>query len=158
MKKKVTLRELLGEQIVLTILIALYYWMWARREELLGEQIVLTILIALYYWMWARRDWQSYYEVIQNCVAVFAILFFAIMADRIRKYKKEAKDELAIQNLRRSDAICMKIVVVGMIAIAFAGAVEAVSGIVMGYLLVGLLVVLAVVRTVAFSVMDLKGV
>ena len=52
----------------------------------------------------------------------------------------------------------MKIVVVGMIAIAFAGAVEAVSGIVMGYLLVGLLVVLAVVRTVAFSVMDLKGV
>ncbi len=102
-------------------------------RELLGEQIVLTILIALYYWMWARRDWQSYYEVIQNCVAVFAILFFAIMADRIRKYKKEAKDELAI-------------------------AVEAVSGIVMGYLLVGLLVVLAVVRTVAFSVMDLKGV
>ncbi len=127
-------------------------------RELLGEQIVLTILIALYYWMWARRDWQSYYEVIQNCVAVFSILFFAIMADRIRKYKKEAKDELAIQNLRRSDAICMKIVVVGMIAIAFAGAVEAVSGIVMGYLLVGLLVVLAVVRTVAFSVMDLKGV
>ena len=123
-------------------------------RELLGEQIVLTILIALYYWMWARRDWQSYYEVIQNCVAVFAILFFAIMADRIRKYKKEAKDELAIQNLRRSDAICMKIVVVGMIAIA----VEAASGIVMGYLLVGLLVVLAVVRTVAFSVMDLKGV
>ena len=56
-------------------------------RELLGEQIVLTILIALYYWMWARRDWQSYYEVIQNCVAVFAILFFAIMADRIRKYK-----------------------------------------------------------------------
>ena len=73
-------------------------------RELLGEQIVLTILIALYYWMWARRDWQSYYEVIQNCVAVFAILFFAIMADRIRKYKKEAKDELAIQNLRRSDS------------------------------------------------------
>ena len=96
-------------------------------RELLGEQIVLTILIALYYWMWARRDWQSYYEVIQNCVAVFAILFFAIMADRIRKYKKEAKDELSIQNLRRSDAICLKIAAVAVIAIAFAGAVEAVD-------------------------------
>ena len=127
-------------------------------RELLGEQIVLTVLIALYYWMWARRDWQSYYEVIQNCFTVFAIVFFALLAVRIRKYKKESKDELAIQNLRRSDAICLKIAVVAIIAIAFAGALEAVNGIVMGYLLVGLLVVLAVVRTVLFSVMDLKGV
>ena len=127
-------------------------------RELLAEQIVIALLIAVYYWMWARRDWQDWYVVFQSCVSWFAVIFFGLMAVRVWQYKKEKQDELSIQNLRRSDAICMTIVVVGMIALAFAGAVEAVSGIVMGYLLVGLLVVLAVVRTVAFSVMDLKGV
>lgn len=127
-------------------------------RELLGERIVVAVLIALYYWMWARRDWQAYYTTIQNVLVFGTGLFLFLMAGRIRKYKKEAKDELAEQNLRRSDAICLKLALIAIVAIAFAGAVEAISGIVMGYLLVGLLVLISIVRTVVFSIMDVKGV
>ena len=127
-------------------------------KELVGTKIIYAVLLVCYYWMWARRDWHSYYEVIQHSVAIFTIVFFALQAVRIHRYSKEEKDELAIQNLRRTDAIGLKIMVAATIAIAFPCAVGAIDGSTAGYALVGMILVLAVARFVIFCVMDSKGV
>lgn len=127
-------------------------------KELIGTKIVYAILLVCYYWMWARRDWHDYYMSIQYAVAGFTILFFLMQSRRIRMYHKEEKDELAIQNLRRSDAICLKILVVVAVAIAFAGATMVLDGIMMGYALVGAIFIVAVIRYISFCIMDSKGV
>lgn len=127
-------------------------------KELIGTKIVYAILLVCYYWMWARRDWHDYYMSIQYAVAGFTILFFLMQSRRIRMYHKEEKDELAIQNLRRSDAICLKILIVVAIAIAFAGATMVLDGIMMGYALVGAIFIVAVIRYISFCIMDSKGV
>lgn len=127
-------------------------------KELVGTKIVYAVLLVCYYWMWARRDWYSYYETIQNTVVVFTIIFFALQASRVHKYSKEEKDELAIQNLRRTDAIGLKIMIAADIIIAFACAVNCIDGTMAGYALVGMILILAVVRFIIFCVMDSKGV
>lgn len=127
-------------------------------KELLISQIICAILIAADYWMLARNDWQDYYTYIQTILFASTFAFFFIQAMRIRKYKKESFDELAITNLKRCDSICLKIAVVSIIIVAFLGAVEVITGTIIGYLLVVLLIVLAIVRSIIFSVMDSKGV
>ena len=127
-------------------------------KEIVGTKIIYAALLVCYYWMWARRDWHEYYTTIQNAVAVFTVIFFAMQANRIRKYSKEEKDELAIQNLRRTDAVGLKIMVTAAIVIAFACAVAVIDGRMAGYALVGMILVLAVVRFIIFCVMDSKGV
>ena len=127
-------------------------------KELVGTQIIYALLLLCYYWMWARRDWHDYYETIQNMVAIFTFVFFGLQAIRIFRYSKEEKDELAIQNLRRTDAISLKIMVAAAVIIAFAGAVNCLNGVGAGYALVGVILLLAVVRFIIFCVMDSKGV
>ncbi len=127
-------------------------------RELVGRKIIYAVLLVVYYWMWARRDWQDYYVTIQNAVVVFTVIFFALQAKRIFRYSKEEKDELAIQNLRRTDAIALKIMVAAAVVIAFAGGVAAIDGRMAGYALVGMILVLSVVRFVLFYIMDSKGV
>lgn len=127
-------------------------------KEMVGTKIIYALLLVCYYWMWARRDWHNYYETIQNTVFIFTVVFFALQANRIRKYSKEEKDELAIQNLRRTDVIGLKIMTAATIAIAFACAVGAIDGSMAGYALVVMILVLAVIRFIIFCVMDSKGV
>lgn len=127
-------------------------------RELVGTKIIFALLVAVYYWMWARRDWHEYYITIQQAVGAFTILFFVIQADRIRKYKKEEKDELAVQNLRRVDSICMKIMTAASIVIAFVTVLPQLEARFAGYALVGMVVIVAVVRFAAFCIMDSKGI
>ena len=127
-------------------------------KELVGTKIVYALLLVCYYWMWARRDWHDYYMSIQYAVVGFSILFFLIQIDRIRKYSKETKDELAVQNLRRTDSICLKIMIVAAIIIAFAGAMALFDVRMAGYALVGIILVLAIIRFIVFCIMDSKGV
>lgn len=127
-------------------------------RELVGTKIIYAVLLVCYYWMWARRDWHDYYDTIQNTVFVFTILFFALQADRIRRYKKEEKDEMAVQNLQRADAISLKIMIAAVTVIAFACAVSIIDGRMAGYALVGTILVLTVLRSIIFCVMDSKGV
>lgn len=127
-------------------------------KEIAGTKMIYAALLVCYYWMWARRDWHDYYDTIQNTVVIFTIVFFGMQANRIRKYNKEEKDELAIQNLRRIDAIAFKIMIAADIVIAFACAVGAIGGSTAGYALVGMILVLAVVRFIIFCVMDSKGI
>lgn len=127
-------------------------------RELVGTKIIYAVLLVCYYWMWARRDWHDYYMTIQNMVMVFTIVFFALQASRIHRYSKEEKDELAIQNLHRTDAIGFRIMVAATILIAFACAVTFIDGILAGYALVDMILGLAIIRFLIFSVMDSKGV
>ncbi|MCI8970926.1 MAG: hypothetical protein HFF99_05610 [Oscillibacter sp.] len=123
-------------------------------KELVGTKIIYAVLLVCYYWTWARRDWQEYYTAIQNGIAVFTIVFFAMQANRIHKYHKEEKDEMAVQNLRRIDAIGLKLMTAAAIVIAFACAVSCIDGATAGYALVGMILVLAVLRFIIFCVMD----
>ena len=126
-------------------------------KEMAGTKIIYAMLLVFYYWMWARRDWQNYYEVIQNMVIIFTIVFFVIQGSRIRKYSKEEKDELAVQSLRRADAILLRIAAAAAIVIAFAGAVIFLDGRMAGYALVGAVFVLTVVRYVLFCALGRKN-
>ena len=127
-------------------------------KEMVATKIIYAMLLVLYYWMWARRDWHEYYMTIQNMVVVFTVIFFSLRAGRIIKFSKEEKDELAVQNLRRTDAIALKIMVVSTAAIAFACAVSFIDGALAGYALVGMILVLAIIRFIIFCVMDSKGI
>ena len=127
-------------------------------KEIVGTKIIYALLLACYYWMWARRDWHNYYDTIQHGIVIFTVVFFLLQASRIRKYNKEEKDELAIRNLQRTDSIGLKIMIAAAIVIAFAGAVGAIDGRTAGYALVGTIFGLAVLRFAIFTVMDSKGV
>ena len=129
-------------------------------RELLGARIVLAICIAVYYWCWARNDWEDYFSSIQQCVAIFAFLFFCFLAVRERKYKKETVDEMAAANLKRCDSICYKITMVLIICIAFLSAILrfTISPEIIGYMLMGVLVLTAIIRMAIFCYMDAKGI
>lgn len=128
-------------------------------RELVADKIVFAILIAVYYWMWARDDWNDYYTTIQNIVCIFTICYFVSRSIRLRKYKKEIPDEMAEVNLKRCDAICLRISAVALILISFVCAAGrfALTTEIIGYCLVGVLVLLSVIRTVIFYFMDKKG-
>ncbi len=130
-------------------------------RELVADKIVFAVLIAVYYWMWARNDWQESYATIQYVVSSAVWFYYVVSrAIRLKKYKQEAVDEMAETNLRRCDSICLKIGVAAMIVIGFACAVGrmALTTEIIGYALMGTLVALAIIRTVIFCVMDKEGV
>ena len=129
-------------------------------QELLTARVVLAVCIAVYYWCWARNGWSNYFVSIQNCAAIFAVLFFCFLSARERKYKKEIVDEMAAANFKRCDSICYKVTTALMIIAAFLSAVLrfTVSTEIIGYLLMGIFVVMTVLREILFCTMDAKGV
>lgn len=129
-------------------------------KELLGAHIVLAICIAVYYWCWARNGWENYFVSIQNCVAIFTFCCFCFLAMREKKYKKETVDEMAIASLRKCDSICYKAVMVLIVCIGFLSAVLkfVITSEIIGYMLMGVLVLISVLRTILFCYMDAKGI
>ena len=129
-------------------------------REIVADKIVFAILIALYYWMWARNDWHNYYTSIQYAVFAFTFFYFISRASRLRKYKQERPDEMSEANLKRCDALCLKIGAAAIIVLSFVCAVGRLSittGLI-GYCLMGILIALAIIRTILFYIMDIKGV
>ena len=128
-------------------------------RELVADKIIFAILIAVYYGMWARNDWKDYYTTIQMIVCIFSFYYFVSRSIRLRKYKKEAPDEMAEANLRRCDKICLRICVAALVFISFLCAAGrfALTTEVIGYCLVGVLVLLSIIRTIIFYFMDKKG-
>ena len=127
-------------------------------REIVGTKIIYAVLIAVYYWMWARRDWNDFYITIQSAVGIFTAVFLLLQASRIRKYKNESFDELAEQNLKAADSICLKISMVALVVIAFMGALTILDAIAMGYAIVGWLIVIMILRFIIFYVKDIKGI
>ena len=136
-------------------------------RELVADKIVFALLIAVYYWMWARNDWRSFYPSLQYAVYGFTFYYFIARGIRLRKYKKEKTDEMAETNLRRCDALCLKVGAAAIVVMSeekakVLGFVCAIGRMVLtteiiGYCLMGLLLLLAILRTVVFCLMDAKG-
>lgn len=131
-------------------------------KEIVGTKIVYAIILTSYYWMWARTDWKGWYETAQYVLGVFLFSFFAVQMIRISKYKKEGVDEMAEQNLKRCDAICLKLLIGAMVVVAFGagilGHIDAVSPGTIGWAIVLSILALSIIRTVMFAVMDSRGV
>lgn len=129
-------------------------------REIVADKIVFAILIALYYWMWARNDWHNYYTSIQHAVFAFTFFYFISRASRLRKYKQELPDEMSEANLKRCDALCLKIGAAAIIVLSFVCAVGrlSITTDIIGYCLMGILIALAIIRTILFYIMDTKGV
>lgn len=131
-------------------------------REIVGTKIIFAMMLVMYYWMWARTDWQGYYDLVQKSFGIFFVVFFVTHGARIRQYKKECFDELAEQNLRRCDAICLKLFMGAMIVAAWMcaiiGHVNTISAAIVGWVIVLSIMVISIVRTIMFSIMDQKGV
>lgn len=129
-------------------------------REIVADKIVFAILIALYYWMWARNDWHNYYTSIQYAVFAFTVFYFISRASRLKKYKQELPDEMSEANLKRCDALCLKIGAAAIIVLSFVCAVGrlSITTDLIGYCLMGILIALAIIRTILFYIMDTKGV
>ena len=131
-------------------------------KEIVGTKIVYAIILTSYYWMWARTDWKDWYEMMQYVLGVFLFSFFSVQMIRISKYKKQGIDEMAEQNLKRCDSICLKLFVGVMVVVAFGAAIlghaNAVNTGFIGWTIVLSILVLSIIRTVMFVVMDSKGV
>lgn len=129
-------------------------------REIVADKIVFAILIALYYWMWARNDWHNYYTSIQHAVFAFTFFYFISRASRLKKYKQELPDEMSEANLKRCDALCLKIGAAAIIVLSFVCAVGrlSITTDLIGYCLMGILTALAIIRTILFYIMDTKGV
>ena len=106
--------------------------------------------------MWARNDWKDSYTTIQIIVCTFSFYYFVSRSIRLRDYKKETPDEMAEANLKKCDAICLKISVIALVLISFLCAAGrfALTTEIIGYCLVVFLVLLAVARAVIFCFMD----
>ena len=128
-------------------------------KELLGTHIIIAILVAIYYWCWARNDWQGYYTTIQNTIGIFAFFFFVSQSIRMAKYKREVNDEMAITNLRKCDSICLKIIIASIVCIGFLAAILrfSISSELIGYMLIGIVVCISIIRVILFCIIDKKG-
>lgn len=131
-------------------------------KEIVGTKIVYAIILTSYYWMWARTDWKDWYEMMQYVLGVFLFSFFSVQMIRISKYKKEGIDEMAEQNLKRCDSSCLNLFVGVMVVVAFGAAIFGHTNVVstgfIGWTIVLSILVLSIIRTVMFVVMDSKGV
>lgn len=131
-------------------------------KEVVGTKIVYAVVLVSYYWMWARADWEEWYGTVQSVLAIFLFGFFTIQAMRIRKYKKEGVDELAEQNLRRCDSICLRVFMLVMVIAAWTAAIfghlDIFGAEVIGWWIVLSILGVTILRTVLFLVMDSKGV
>lgn len=123
--------------------------------EIVATKIVIALLVAGYYWMPEYRQYSAYFG---------GFLFLILLAHyhRVHKYKKERFDELAIKTLRKCDAICLKVLTVLMVIVAYAGGilghVNAMSTAMMGWLIIGSIIAIAMLRTMLFLILNSKGV
>ena len=131
-------------------------------KEIVGTKIVYAVFLVFYFWMWVRTDWKEWYPMLQSVLFFLICTFFLFQAFRISKYTKEGIDEMAEQNLKRCDSLCLKLFIVVMIAVAWGCAIfnhaESADMGLVGWIIVLSILVLSVVRTIMFAIMDSRGV
>ena len=130
--------------------------------EIVATKIVIALLVAGYYWMWSRSDWMPEYRQYSAYFGGFLFLILLAHYLRVHKYKKECFDELAIKTLHKCDVICLKVLTVLMVIVAYAGGilghVNAISTAMMGWLIIGSIIAIAMLRTMLFLILNSKGV
>ena len=131
-------------------------------REVVATKIIIAILIAGYYWLWSRSDYQPEYQQFSSYWGIILFLMLIVHYFRVKKYKKEYFDEFAEKNLHRCDSICLKIFCVLMVIIAYLGGilghVNGISTALMGWLIIGTVIIITILRTIMFIIMDSRGV
>lgn len=131
-------------------------------REVVATKIIIAILIAGYYWLWSRSGYQPEYQQFSSYWGFILFLMLIVHYFRVKKYKKEYFDEFAEKNLHRCDSICLKIFCVLMVIIAYLGGilghVNGISTALMGWLIMGTVITITILRTIMFIIMDSKGV
>ena len=51
-------------------------------RELVADKIIFSILIAMYYWMWTRNDWKDYLLFLYELVDPAHITEFIVINDK----------------------------------------------------------------------------
>ncbi|MBB5182313.1 hypothetical protein [Catenisphaera adipataccumulans] len=129
--------------------------------EIVATKILFAVLFALIYWMWVRSSYDEGSAAVGRAISAAAIFLLFVHYWRIQKYKKERFDEMAEQNLKRCDAICLKILTVFSCLIALVGGtfahISLNAAYMMGWAIVASLLFLSVLRTILFLIMDKKG-
>lgn len=131
-------------------------------REVVATKIIIAILIAGYYWLWSRSDYQPEYQQFSSYWGFILFLMLIVHYFRVKKYKKEYFDEFAEKNLHRCDSICLKIFCVLIVIIAYLGGilghVNGISTALMGWLIIGTVITITILRTIMFIIMDSKGI
>lgn len=131
-------------------------------REVVATKIIIAILIAGYYWLWSRSDYHPEYQQFSSYWGFILFLMLIVHYFRVKKYKKEYFDEFAEKNLHRCDSICLKFFCVLMVIIAYLGGilghVNGISTALMGWLIIGTVITITILRTIIFIIMDSKGV
>lgn len=138
----------IGGAVVMNKKISLRTWMIIK--------ILPAILLFSYYWMFARNDYSSLYEVIQNSLAGLTGIFFAFQFFYGKKI--EIIDEFTKEILYKTDSLCLKICYTLLVIISFVSVIFELSGIIIGYLVVGTILLLTIIRAISFCIIDSKGI
>ncbi len=133
-----------------------------KLKELVATKIIYAFMLVIYYWMWSRTDWKDYYLTIHLVLGLILVAFFIFQGFRVKKYNSEHKDELAEHNLRRCDSICFKVLLALLTILAVGIAIISHSNEIhislVGWIIVILILLISVLRTTLFIIMDSKGV
>ena len=112
-------------------------------------------LLVVYYGMCA---WNGYDPIIRYLHAACLTLAGALVLGQISYAKKHnIFDELAKENLKTTDSICLKLAYVLMVIAALACVFADFNGIIAGYFVVGGIFLLTVLRATIFAIIDKKG-
>ena len=128
------------------------------------------------------NEFSVYYKTFYGVLSVRTISAEYLIAMKLRsgrKYKNDLSDvigilaehekkgepitfekiEMAVTNLRRCDSVCYKFLIISIVCIGFLSAILrfAISSEVIGYMLMGILVLVSIIRTILFCYMDAKG-
>lgn len=116
-------------------------------------RVLPSIVLVMYYWMITRYDFNINFIAIQNIVfGFFGVFLFLIFG----KKNRDIEDEFAKQNKMKVDSFCLKISYLIFIAIALINAVFELYTVVLGYFAVGSILILSIIRAVAFYILDTR--
>ena len=118
-------------------------------------KITPAVLFLVYYWMCTRDHFHASYVYIQTAIFAAAGALVALQLSYAKK--KDIFDEFARENLKTTDSICLKITFALLIAAAIICIFTDFSGVIVGYCVLGTILLLTVLRAAIFFIIDKKG-
>ena len=126
--------------------ISLRAWMFIK--------IIPAVLLLAYYYMSVRTTYTSFDRFLPNVIGAFLGALFIV----IFKKEQEIEDERARESKNLVDALCLKISLGLFTVIIFVLAVGSFSSIIIGYFIAIAILIITMIRAIAFYIVDKKGV
>lgn len=118
----------------------------------ISVEIIPSLWLFAYYWMYIKRYFQPNHIIIQYAFIGCMIVFL-----RVIRGKRDIFDEFAKENLYKTNTICLDIAYIIMAIILFNAAFINQTAVIIGYLIAGGIVILSVTRAIIFCVIDRQG-